>query len=135
MLRGNSIKVGLPTALSVQMDINYTGNWYINGILIYPLMLRSAGIVRPAQLAVTPRYETDHFEVDLPVSMYDFKRPRIGISMRLFFLTIGTDKLGGFFNLSDFTGMDFYMALKWNFLKGQCHEKRKTNNGSCVGFN
>lgn len=135
LLQGNSIKVGLPTALSVQMDINYTGNWYINGILIYPLMLRSAGIARPGQLAVTPRYETDHFEVDLPVSMYDFKRPRIGISMRLYFLTIGTDKLGGFFNLSDFTGMDFYMALKWNFLKGHCHEKRKTNNGSCVGFN
>lgn len=134
LLQGSSIRVGLPTALSVQMDINYTGNWYINGILIYPLMLRSAGIERPALLAVTPRYETDHFEVDMPVSMYDFKRPRIGISMRLFFLTIGTDKLGGFFNLSDFTGMDFYMALKWNFLKGQCHDKRKTNSGSCVGF-
>lgn len=125
LLQGNRIKIGLPTALSMQVDVNYTGNWYINGTLIYPLNLSNASITRPAQLALTPRYETDYFEVNLPISMYDFQRPRIGISARLGILTIGTDKLGGFFHINDFTGFDFYFALKLSLLKGHCRNKDK----------
>lgn len=125
LLQGNRIKIGLPTALSMQVDVNYTGNWYINGTLIYPLNLSNASITRPAQLALTPRYETDYFEVNLPISMYDFQRPRIGISARIGILTIGTDKLGGFFHINDFTGFDFYFALKLSLLKGHCRNKDK----------
>ena len=120
LLQGNKIKVGLPTAFSFQLDVNYTGNWYINGTIIYPLAIYKAGIIRPAQLAITPRFETNYFGVDLPLSLYDFKRPRIGICARIGFLTIGTDKIGGFFNFNDFTGLDFYFAIKWSFLKGHC---------------
>jgi hypothetical protein len=134
LLQGNKIRIGLPTAFSMQMDMNYSGNWYVNGTLIFPLILNKATLVRPALLAITPRYETNHFEVNLPISLYNFSRPRIGLSMRLGFLTIGTEKLGGFFSLSDFTGMDFYMALKWSFLKGHCPEKNKGKGNSC-GYN
>ena len=125
LLQGNRISIGLPTALSVQVDINYTGNWYVNGTIIYPLILSNSSIVRPAQLAITPRFETNHFEVNLPISLFDFQRPRVGISARLGILTIGTDKLGGFFHINDFTGLDFYFAIKMNFLKGYCPNNAK----------
>ena len=125
LLQGNRIKIGLPTALSVQADFNYTGNWYINGTLLYPLRLSKAGIARPAQIAITPRFETNYFEVNLPISLYDFSKPRIGISARLWIFTVGTEKLGGFFNFSDFTGLDFYFAIKWSILKGHCPNNAK----------
>lgn len=125
LLKGNKIKVGLPTAMSFQIDVNYTGNWYINGTVLYPLLINKAGITRPAQLAITPRFETNYFEIDLPLSLYDFQRPRIGISARLGIFTVGTDKLGGFLNFNDFTGLDFYFAVKWGFLKGHCRTKAK----------
>jgi Family of unknown function (DUF5723) len=138
LLQGNQIKIGLPTAISMQMDVNYSGNWYVNGMLIYPLPLSKANIRRPSQLAITPRYETNYFEVDLPISMYDFRRPRVGISARLGILTVGTDKLGGFFNFNDFTGLDFYFALKMSFLKGRCRDNKNGNTkekGNTCGYN
>jgi hypothetical protein len=91
--------------------------------------MNSASLMRPAQLTFTPRFETDHFGIDLPLSLYDFNQPRIGISMRLGIFTFGTDKLGGFFNLHDFTGLDFYFGIKLSFIKGNC--KNSDNNPSC----
>jgi len=128
--QGDRIIIGLPTALSVQVDIHYTSNWFVNGTLIYPLRIYRTSLMRPAQIAITPRFETDYFEVDFPISLYDFSRPRIGISARLGILTIGTDKLGGFFHYNDFTGMDFYIAVKLGFIKGHC--KNSGENPSCA---
>ena len=56
------------------------------------------------------------------------KLPRIGLAARFWFFTIGTDKLLGFFNLTDFTGMDIYMSIKLNFLKGRC----KSSSNNCI---
>jgi hypothetical protein len=130
LLKGNRIKIGLPTAISLQVDVHYIGNWYLNGTLIYPIRLNSASLVRPSEVALTPRYETDYFEVDIPVSLYDFYKPRIGISARLGIFTVGTDKLGGFFHLNDFTGLDFYFAVKLNFIRGHC--KNKGGDSNCA---
>jgi hypothetical protein len=130
LLQGNRIGIGLPTALSVQVDVHYTGNWYINSTLIYPLRMSSASLIRPGQIALTPRFETDYFEVNFPLSLYEFERPRIGISARLGILTVGTDKLGGFFHYHDFTGMDFYFAVKLSFIKGHCKSSGGESNCS-----
>jgi len=129
LLQGDRISIGLPSALSVQIDVHYTGNWYVNGTLIYPLRIYSISLIRPAQLSITPRYETNFFEVNFPISLYDFSKPRIGISARLGIFTVGTDKLGGFFHYNDFTGMDVYFSVKIGFIKGLC--KNKGDKSSC----
>jgi hypothetical protein len=129
LVAGDKIKIGLPTALSIQLDVHYTGNWYVNGTFIYPIRMFNASLIRPAQIAICPRFETNLFEIDLPVSLYDFSKPRIGLSARLGILTIGTDKLGGFFHYNDFTGLDFYFAVKLSFIKGHC--KRRSDNQGC----
>jgi hypothetical protein len=128
LVQGNSFKIALPTALSVQGDYNITGNWYASSILVCPVQFYKAGIRRPWQLAVTPRYQTRLFEIGLPVSIYDKYKPRVGLNLRFLGFFIGTEKLGGFFHFHDFTGLDLYVGLKVSLRKGNCRSKFTTPN-------
>lgn len=119
-LRSERMRVLLPAALSIQWDQHFYRQWYLNATVIQPLNLGKEYIYRPAQISVSPRYETRMLEFNMPVSLYDYRYPRVGLSARFWFFTIGTDKLLGFFNITDFTGMDLYVAVKLNFIKGKC---------------
>ncbi|MCK5839009.1 MAG: hypothetical protein KAG99_04125, partial [Bacteroidales bacterium] len=116
----------LPTALSLQVDYHYKKDWYFNGTVIYPLLLGPAQIYRPPQLALAVRYETRGLEFNLPVILYRFSDPRIGFSVRFWNIIIGSDNLGGFFSLSDFTGLDIYASLKLSFTKGICFSFKRS---------
>ncbi|MFO7613206.1 MAG: DUF5723 family protein [Bacteroidales bacterium] len=124
-LKDDRIRVYLPTAISIQGDYKIYRNWYAGGVFIYPVRLGKAYIHRPAQITVVPRYETPLLEFALPVSLYEWRYPRAGFSVRYQFLTVGTDDLAGLFGLSDFTGLDFYVSVKVNFRKGQCGRARR----------
>jgi hypothetical protein len=116
----NKIRVYLPTAFSVQVDYRFTKKLYAGAVWIHPLRLGKAYIRRPAQIVLIPRYESAHLEFSLPISLYDYLYPRIGFSMRYRFLTVGTDDIFGSSGLTDFTGLDIYVSLKFNFRKGFC---------------
>ncbi|MDP4280959.1 MAG: DUF5723 family protein [Bacteroidota bacterium] len=130
--RGNSMTIWLPSALSIQFDYHLQKKWYLNASLIYGFRFAPNSLTRPTQLAVTPRYETENFEVDVPFSMYNKSMPRIGLAIRAYGITIGTDKLGWLFNFNDMTGMDIYFALKFSLNKGRC-KTRATKN--CQDYN
>lgn len=123
--RGNSFYMWLPSALSIQFDYHYFKNWYVNASLIYGFDLSPASVSRPAEIAITPRYESRGFEADLPVSLYDWNKLRIGLSLRYYYITIGTEKLGQFFRISNFTGLDLYVALHFFIDKGDCPNMRQ----------
>jgi hypothetical protein len=127
---GDRFTLWLPSALSVQFDYHLRKFWYVNASLIYGFPLSRAAIVRPPELSVTPRYETRWFEVSMPVSLYNWQLLRVGLALRIYGLTIGTDKIGGYFHYSDFTGLDFYMSLKLFFNKGKCRDKGPIHCGS-----
>jgi len=118
--RGNSFTMWLPSALSIQFDYHYSRNWYINASLIYGFDLSPASVSRPTEIAITPRYESRGFEANIPVSLYDWNKMRIGLSLRYYYVTIGTEKLGEFFRISNFTGLDLYVALHFFIDKGDC---------------
>lgn len=120
---GDKFTLWLPSALSVQFDYHLRKNIYINASLIYGFNIGKYSLSRPAQISITPRYETKWFEANLPVSLYDWTEPRIGLSLRFYCLTIGTEKIAGFLHMSDFTGLDFYFSLKFSFDKGSCRSK------------
>ncbi|MCX6251182.1 MAG: DUF5723 family protein [Bacteroidetes bacterium] len=122
--RDNNFYVWLPSAVSVQFDYHYDKQWYLNASILYGFNFSLNSLRRPSQIAITPRYETDWFEVNLPVSLYDWYLPRIGLSLRCYNVTIGTEKLGAFFNANDFTGMDFYIAIKYTLDKGNCRSAK-----------
>ena len=59
----------------------------------------------------------------MPLSLYNWQLVRLGLALRVYGITIGTDKLGGYFHFSDFTGLDFYLSFKVFFNKGNCRIK------------
>lgn len=117
---GNRFTMWLPMSLSIQADYHYRDNWYVNASLVYGLNWIAAGLTRPTELIITPRYESNWLEVNLPVSLYNWTQPRVGLSVRVYGFTVGTEKLGGFFHFSNFTGMDFYFSIRFFLEKGRC---------------
>lgn len=122
-LISNTIKIGLPTAISVQAAFNLENNLYIGAMWIHPLRINRGALRRPAQLAVVPRFETKHFEMSLPLTLYEYRYPRVGIAARIDFLTIGTERLGTYLGMADMNGLDFYASIKIGINKGSCKQK------------
>ncbi len=129
LIQGNDITIALPTAISIQADVNVKDNWFVNGTFVGPLQFSKSGLRRPTLIGLTPRYQTSVFEVSLPITLYDWTKPRIGISARYRGFFIGTERLGGFFHFSDFTGLDFYAGIKVSLWKGHCRNQKEGNCG------
>ena len=122
---GDKITVWLPSAVSAQFDYHYTGNWYLNASVVYGFGLAKNSVISPSQVSLTPRYESRWFEANLPLSLYNWNLVRIGLSLRFYGFTVGTDKLGWFFHMSDFTGMDIYFSFKYFLDRGICGSKKQ----------
>jgi hypothetical protein len=124
LIKGNSITIGLPTALSVQADYNFYKNWYVNGTAVLPMKMSKNSVARESLISITPRYETRNFSVSLPVSLFNFYDPHMGIALRYKGFFIGSENPAGFFSMSDFTGIDFYAGFKISFEKGYCGKQK-----------
>ncbi len=119
-LIGNSFKIGLPTAISIQADFNIQKNFFISGFWIHPIRLNAHTLRRPAELSIIPRIETHYFDFSLPITLYEYNDFRMGAAIRLYFITIGTDNLGTWVGTSNLDGMDLYVSLKFGLSKGGC---------------
>ncbi len=119
-LQSNSFALGTPTRISVQADYQYFPNWYLNATMVLPVKISKNQLRKPSQAILSLRYETARFEVNMPLSLYDFRKPRLGLYARYYYLSLGTDNLGGLFAFKDFTGLDIYIAAKFHIAKGQC---------------
>lgn len=115
---GNKISIGLPMAASLQFDYHYSENIYFGAFWIQPVRFNQHTLRRPAQLAIIPRYETKMLEISVPVSLYDYKYPRVGLAFRYSFFTIGTERLGTYLGIADLNGIDLYFSFKIGFGKG-----------------
>lgn len=122
-LKSNSMKIGLPTALSLQADYHFKEHIYLGGLWVHPIRFNNHSMRRPAQLTIIPRYETKYLEFSVPISLYEYSQPRIGASLRLYFITIGTDRLGTWLGTSNLDGMDIYFSIKIGLEKGKCRPK------------
>ena len=123
-------KMSLPTVFSFQFDYNIWNNtFYLNGTIIQgiPPFTNTFGVRRANSVSITPRLETKWFDVAMPFSLYEYKQPQIGFSMRLYMLTIGTDKLLNIFIPSDLYGADIYAQLKVPLYKNPKCKDRSFN--------
>lgn len=116
------ITIGLPTAISVQLDHHPVGYWFYNLSILQPIPVFKNSLRRPAQIVLAPRYEKPRFEFAVPVSLYDWYKPRLGFAVRLLNFTIGTDDFLQLTGWQHFTGFDLYFSWKKSFHKGNCRK-------------
>jgi hypothetical protein len=111
--------IWLPMAFSFQFDYAFGKNLYLNATYLQGFRIGRPGIKRPAIIALTPRYGNRIYEVNLPLSLTDFRDPAIGLSLRIYNLVVGTEKLGTFLHLTNVGGMDVYFSLGFNLSSPQ----------------
>jgi hypothetical protein len=121
----DNFKMALPTALSLQLDYNVGKNFYLAAVWIHGFSPKSAGVTRASVVNLTPRFEHKRVEVSLPVSLYDYRHPRVGLAFRFNSVVIGTDRLGPLLFNPDVYGMDLYVQVKYTLFKSRACKVRK----------
>ncbi len=118
MTTGVRYGTAIPSAVSVQFDYNLGKNFYANATWVqgFKLAKRTAGI-RRSLIAITPRYETKWFEASLPVSLYDYRSPQVGLALRFYIITIGSDNLLPFIIPMDIYSANIYASVKITLFK------------------
>ncbi len=130
-----SFRIFLPTATSLQLDYNIGWNVFVNATFVQGIPLGSPSVRRPALLAITPRFETSLYEINLPVSLLDFRDPAIGLAFRIYGLVIGTEKLGTFLHLTDVKGLDLYFSLGFTLdPKGKPPRSGRSRGAPCEAY-
>lgn len=118
----------LPSAVSLQFDYAIRKNLYANLTYVqgFKLSEHQTGI-RRSLISITPRYELKHWgEVSLPVSLYDYQFPQVGLAFRFYSLVIGSDNILPMFIPMDVYGANIYFNLKVSIFKNpKCSPKRK----------
>ncbi|MBL4862054.1 MAG: hypothetical protein JKY09_03435 [Crocinitomicaceae bacterium] len=111
-------RIRLPTLGSIQFDYNvWASRVYLNVSLIQgiPPGKKTFGLRHANSFSITPRYESYWIDFALPFSLYEYRYPQLGASLRLGPITVGTDKLLSWINESDLYGTDIYVYLKLPF--------------------
>jgi len=122
-LQGNAFTMSLPTAFSLQLDRAFSEKFALNATYVQGVALGAGGVQRGALLALTPHFGNRWFGAAIPVSLYNWQQLQLGLSLRLAFFTIGSDKIGSIFSRRDLSGTDFYFAIKVNPFKIRSSEK------------
>jgi len=115
--QGDAFTMSLPTAFSLQLDRTISDKFSVNATYVQGIPLTTGRVQRGALLALTPQFGNRWFGAAVPVSLYNWQQLRLGLSLRIAFLTIGSDKIGSIFSRRDFSGTDVYFAIKVNPFK------------------
>lgn len=126
--REAGLAVGLPTAISLQYDQRLADHAYVGLAAVQNLAGRnSLRLRRSNSLALTPRFETRHFEAALPVVFHEYAlgQPTIGLMLRFNGVVLGSDHILPFVGRSDVYAMDLYARLRvMLFRSPSCKGKR-----------
>ena len=114
---GNRFAIWLPGAISLQADYRVTNHVYVAAALVQRLPYQQPAIKRGNLFAIAPRFQHRWVELSTPVVLHNWREARLGASLRLAFITIGSDNNGSFLRRSDFNGTDLYVAVKVNPFK------------------
>ena len=90
------------------------------------------GVERTNLLAVSARYETRFIGLGLPISLVNYSNPQIGLALRLFNFSVGSDNILPFFiEHEELLAANFYFSIKFKVVNNpRCKEKGSTKN-SC----
>ena len=130
-------RIHLPTTISFQGDYNiWASRFFANGSITQgiPISKTKFGTRRANSLMVGLRFETKIFDIAIPFSLYEYKTPQLGLSVRFYCLTVGTDKLLHLIGRNDLYGGDIYVHLNIPFFNHpKCKTKAKKDRGGSQG--
>lgn len=108
-----SFRSSLPTALHLSVDYRLTRNVYANATLIQGLRGRNAiGMRQNSLFAITPRAEFKKVELAFPVALQNnYSIMTVGAMVRFMNFYIGSDNIGGAFNLGKPYGANAYVGV------------------------
>jgi hypothetical protein len=112
--QSNTFRIGLPTALSLQADVQLIPHLYVAAVWVQRAPLRTHSVRRPNTLAVAPRLEHRWWSLSMPVVLSDYQSLRAGVAARLGVVYLGTDDIGSFLGKKRLTGTDVYLGVKIN---------------------
>ena len=123
----NSFRAGLPATLNLNFDYNIAGPLYANATWIQDLRNKNAiGMRQFSLLAVTPRLEFRALEAAFPVAWQsNYSVLTVGAMLKLGPIFIGSDNIGGAFNLGNPYGANAYMGLAFSFANKKNKDKDK----------
>jgi hypothetical protein len=127
VLTADHFNMALPSAISIQADWNVYKNFFLNATVIKGFGHgNNQGIVRPDTYSLTPRYESNWFELSVPMSLIYYHRlqSRIGLAIRVGYFYFGGDAPFSLLGLNDFERTDFYAGVHiFPFEKKKLKEK------------
>jgi hypothetical protein len=129
--QSTSFRMGLPSAASFQFDWHIYQPYYVSVSWVHPITYKLKNVHRPAQIALTPRYETQVLGISLPLSVINYHIIRTGLAIRIYNLTIGTESLGTLLDMRNLDNLDVYFSLKFNLAKGKCDPNKRD---ACRGW-
>ncbi len=132
-LQNGDFSIRLPASLNLQADYRAAPGLYVHAMVNQRVGLLRAGLRRPNVVAVTPRYERRWFAATLPFSLQEWSQFRVGASLRLGWLTIGTDHLGSWLGQRRLRGTDLYAGLKIDGFSLSLPQKSGGKSGSKGG--
>ncbi len=115
MARSTQLRIGAPTAVALLYDQRVAEHAYIALAWVQQLSARTGDrLRRPNTLALTPRFESRWFEAALPVVLHEYgwRRPSVGLMLRLGDLVIGSDHVLPFLFRPDVDAVDLYLRLR-----------------------
>ena len=110
----NAFRIGMPSVLHLQADVRPHELFGIDALLVQNLRNDGVAIRQASLLAVTPRFEHRWGAVAVPLSLYEYDRPRVGLALRAAYLVVGTDDLGSWLFRGRLSSADAYVALRLN---------------------
>jgi hypothetical protein len=129
---GTSFKAWMPTAASLQFDVNFENNFYLNMSTTQRLgRATTLGVPRPNVSALSLRYERKQFEIAMPFSLYEYRYPMLGLMVRFNGIIIGTDNLGPWLIRKDLYRGDVYVHLKYSIFRN-CNESTPSTRGTSI---
>lgn len=113
-----SYKVGLPTRLVLSADFQLKKNFFVSGVITQSLRRKLSPNSRyQSALMVAPRWEYRFFEFSMPVLLqYDYRALRIGSSLRVGPVYIGSNSVASFLYTRGVKDADIFIGIAFSDL-------------------
>lgn len=116
--KNDPILACLPTALSVQGDLNLGHYFYLNGTAIQGLTTaRIIGVQRTNLISIAPRYERRDLEIAIPLTFHRYIYPQLGFAFRIRTFVFGLDNVLPLIIKNNTYGVNFYFNLGISLFK------------------